>query len=263
MQSTRNFLIALLLLALLPALAFSQEKTIIDLSQHEARVYSQNGEDGVIKMIFECIGKSTGTYVEFGCESGNECNTRLLREAGWKGLLMDGSWHIPQINLQKEFITKSNINDLFKKHHVPKNLELLSIDIDYNDFYVWQAVDKSYKPDVVVIEYNATHLPHEDKIVLYHPTTMWDGTNYFGGSLLAMFNLGRSKGYSLVYAESRGVNLFFIRDDLLEQIPYTFLNTNNVQALYRVPSYGSGPNGGHQADPKRRPYISSTTLIRK
>jgi hypothetical protein len=238
---------------------------VINLATNECKVYSQNGEDGIIRKIFECIGCSSHYYVEFGVENGTECNTRFLREKGWTGLLlMDGGYSNHKIHLYKEFITAENINSLFKKYHIPDEFDLLSIDVDFNDFYIWKAIASQYKPRVVVIEYNATHLPHEDKVVIYSPHNTWDGTNYFGASILALYRLGRLKGYSLVYAEAAGANLFFIRDDLLhlfEASGYRFRDTNNVDALYNYPKYGCGPNGGHKQDPYHRPFISSKELL--
>ena len=80
-------------------------------------------------------------FVEFGVEDGFECNTRILREKyKWDGLQMDGSHFNDSINLRKEWITKENIIDLFKKYNVPKNINLLSVDIDYNDFYCLKEI---------------------------------------------------------------------------------------------------------------------------
>lgn len=236
----------------------------INLEPFEQKIFSQNGEDGIIHKIFECIGIETGYYVEFGVESGTECNTRALREIhGWHGLMMDGSNQNAEINLQKEFITAENINQLFSKHSVPKRFDLLSIDIDYNDFYVWNAISHKYNPRVVVIEYNATHLPHEDKVSVYNPTHMWDQTNYFGASILALKRLGNKKGYTLVYADNMGVNLFFIKSSILKKFNVHFTNEDNEILLYKPPSYGSGPNSGHQQDPQNRPYISSEQARRQ
>lgn len=234
----------------------------IDLLRYEYKIYSQNGEDGIIHQIFETIGTQTKYYVEFGTENGSECNTRYLMKRGWTGLLMDGSHRNPKINLHQEYITAENINLLFQKYHVPFDFDLLSIDIDFNDFYVWHALDKAYQPRVVIIEYNATHLPHEDKVIIYDPKGYWDKTNYFGASMLAMYHLGKSKGYSLVYAN--GVNLFFIRDDIIDELEeqeVLFKHINDVEALYRPPTYGNGPNGGHYQDPQNRTYLSSKEIL--
>jgi hypothetical protein len=144
---------------------------------------------------------------------------------------------------------------------VPSEFGLLSIDIDYNDFYIWQAIGDQYRPAVVMVEFNATHLPHEDKVVKYYPFFSGDGSNYYGASILAFYNLGRSKGYSLVYAEKEGVNLFFLRDDIIQEKRLQFKDANDVEKLYRYPKYGGGPNGGHPHDIKERKYVASEELI--
>jgi len=240
---------------------FSASTEEIDLSLYENSLYSQNGEDGVLQKIFQLINPSSGFCVEFGANDGiTTSNTYLLRAQGWDCLLLDRMYHDPEQKLYKEFITAGTINELFEKYEVPSTFGLLSIDIDYNDFYVWKSINPKYQPAVVVIEYNGTHLPHEDKVVKYLPFYCGDGTNYYGASILALYNLGRSKGYSLVYAEKSGTNLFFIQDTILEKHKLTFKNMNDVEKIYRIPTYGKGPNGGHRTDQKNRPYLSSTEI---
>jgi hypothetical protein len=101
--------------------------------QQEFKIYSQNGEDGVLLWIFANIGTINHPpyFVEFGTENGDECNTRFLRQQlGWQGLMMDGNHEIPYINLHKENITSKNINDLLTKHQTPSLIDLLSIDVE-------------------------------------------------------------------------------------------------------------------------------------
>ncbi len=239
----------------------------VDLGQYEKRVFSQNGEDGVLQAIFYAIGEKDRYYVEFGTSIGVQCNTRYLRECRhWNGLSMDARFEDQKINLHREFITAQNINSLFQKYNVPKQFDLLSIDIDFNDWHVWHAIDLSYQPRVVVIEYNASHLPFQDCVVLYDPNEMWDGTNYFGGSILAFYRLGAHKGYSLVHADSCGVNLFFLRNDVVDECKakgVEFHSINDVQALYRPPTYGDGPMGGHVHDLLNRIYTDSSACLGK
>ena len=242
------------------ALSFKSKQ--IDLSQHERKIFSQNGEDGVIEKIFEVIKTTNKYYVEFGVENANECNTRNLRENyGWSGLLMDGGYENKEIGLYQEFITAENINELFQKYKVPQELDLLSIDIDYNDFYIWKSLDEIYQPRVVIIEYNASHLPTEDKVVKYDPNAVWDETNYFGASIRALYNLGKRKGYSLIYANNQGVNLFFVKSSILSQIEHSFKDTNNIFSIYNSPKYGSDISGGHRKDDKNREYVTSKEIL--
>lgn len=231
----------------------------INLSDFERHVYSQNGEDGTLEKIFEVLGiLEDGYYVEFGAESGAECNTRYFRENyGWQGLLMDGHYENETINLRREFVTTKNINALLDKYNTPENFDLLSIDIDFNDYYVWEAIEERFSPKVVIVEYNASHLPTEDRIVIADPTGGWDGTNYFGASLLSLSRLGEKKGYSLVNTDKAGVNAIFIRNDLISANPDLFQNINDVEALYHPPRYGWGPRGGHAADTFKRDFQDS------
>lgn len=234
----------------------------IDLGQYEQSLYSQNGEDGVLAKLFQVIAPRSRFCVEFGAYDGvTGSNTYLLRLQGWKAAQFDRQYEIFKHCVHREFITEETINQIFEKYGVPEDLDLLSIDIDYNDFYVWKGLDPKYRPAVVVIEYNGTHLPDQDKVVQYRPFYVGDHTNYYGASILALYRLGRAKGYSLVYAEANGVNLFFVRDELLRE-GVEFKGRNQVDKLYRYPTYGKGPNGGHPADDKGRLYRSSEELLR-
>ena len=234
---------------------------IVDLSAYEIKVYSQNGEDGIILKLIDLIygmkpWSSKKFFVEFGTENGVECNTRILREIGWSGLQMDGMHENLSINLRKEFITQENIVQLFQKYQVPKHFELLSIDIDFNDFYVLRRILEAYSCDIVIAEYNATHLPIEDKVIVYKGDGRWDQTNYFGASLLSFTKLLENFGYTLVYCERKGVNAFFVRNEILKQKNICFKNMGQVSLLYQSPKYSWGPNGGHPQDPLNRPWLS-------
>lgn len=233
----------------------------IDLSHYEKGLYSFRGEDGIIARIFELLSPSSRFVVEFSAGDGiTRSNSYLLRLQGWNCLLMDRANEILEYKLYNEFVTADNINELFQKYRVPENFDLLCID-NYNEFYIWKNLDSRYKPRVVVIKYNATHLPEEDKVAKYRPYFCGDDTNYFGASILALYNLGKKKGYSLVYAENVGVNLFFIRDEVLRESGLQFKDINDVKKLYRYPAYGKGPNGGYREDTKHRPYLTSLDIL--
>ncbi len=200
----------------------------------EKKIYSQQGEDGILEYIFYKTGTSNKYFVEFGVGNGNECNTRLLREMkGWQGLWMDSGKHNNH-HIHQEFITAENINDIFRKYNVPRNFDLLSIDIDGNDYWVWKALDTVYAPRVVVIEYNSKYAPSKSKVIEYDPNFKWDCTDYFGASLLAHVKLAEAKGYSLVCCDSKGVNAFFV---LSKEAKKYFVLTN-IDELYRPSMYG-------------------------
>jgi hypothetical protein len=237
----------------------------MDLSIFEKKVFSQNGEDGITMKLLELIYKGNNDnkfYVEFGVENGMECNTRILREHyNWKGLQMDGSYANNTINLRKEIITKENVVELFKKYNVPFNINLLSVDIDFNDFYCLKEILANYQCDIIICEYNATHLAHEDKIVIYNKTGRWDSTNYFGASLCSLDRLGNKYNYSLIYCNASGVNCFFIHNDLIKNNNLLFKNLGDIAKIYKPAKYGSGPNGGHKADIFNRQFISFDEAI--
>jgi hypothetical protein len=189
----------------------------------------------MLQVIFSKIGMTNRFYVEFGVEDGSECNTRYLRERlGWTGLLMDGGNHAAPVgNVRKEFITAENICALFNKYGVPREFDLLSIDIDGNDYWVWKAIE-DYSPRVVVIEYNSSIRPNESKTVPYQPDFHWDGTDYFGASILALAKLGREKGYTLIACDNNGINAFFLKDSLVVD----HFVVRPVTELYAEPRYG-------------------------
>ena len=235
--------------------------SIVDLSKHELTRYSDSGEDGIIEKLFEMYGVTNKYYVEFGAEWGNcQNNTFSLRKHfGFTGLLMDSSYENESINLHKHYVTENNVIELFEKYHVPNNFDLLSLDIDSHDFYVLNKLLQNYSPRIIVCEYNATHLPHEDKVVLRNETNFIG--NYFGASILAFYNIGRKYKYSLVYSNKKGVNLFFVRDDILSSSKYKIMHINDVAKIYNAPTYGTGPNGGHIHDNLNREYTSSHIVL--
>jgi hypothetical protein len=206
----------------------------MDLEVFEKKYFSQNGEDGITMKLVELIYDNNDDkfYVEFGVENGNECNTRILREKyKWNGLQMDGGNENDIINLRKEFITKENIVELFVKYNVPKHINLLSVDIDFNDFYCLNEILKNYTCDIIICEYNATHSPDEDNIIIYDKNGSWDATNYFGASLLSYEKLAKKYNYSLIYCNENGVNCFFLHNDIIKQKNLEFKNFGDITKI--------------------------------
>lgn len=237
----------------------------MELELFEKKIFSQNGEDGITMKLIELIYNGNNDnkyYVEFGVQDGMECNTRILREYyNWKGLQMDGGNENNNFNLQKEFITKENVVELFKKYNVPQKINVLSVDIDFNDFYCLKEILANYCCDIIICEYNATHLANEDKIVIYEKNGGWDCSNYFGASLLSLDKLAKKYNYSLIYCNANGVNSFFVHNDLIKDKNLQFKNLGDITKIYKPAKYGPGPNGGHRQDTYNRRYISFEEAI--
>ena len=126
-------------------------------------------------------------------------------------------------------------NELFEKYDVPDEFDLLTIDIDGNDYYVWEAIRKM--PRVVNIEYNSHIPPNESKSIEYEPNFIWKGDDYYGASLLALKILGERKGYTLIGCDSTGTDSFFVKNELIGD---KFV-VRDINELFRPPAF----RGGH------------------
>ena len=216
----------------------------LPLTPFELRVFSQNGEDGVLAEILRRAGASERFFVEFGVESGREGNCVFLADvAGWRGLFMEAQEdmygmlerkYAGQLAVQTKMaqVTPENVEELFRQAGVPTELDVLSIDVDGQDYWIWRAI-ASFRPRVVLIEYNSALDPRRRLVQPYERGAGWEGTDYFGASLGALRALADSKGYRLVHTELSGVNAFFVRADLA---PNAFPDPADV-ALRGVPNY--------------------------
>lgn len=190
-----------------------------DLERHARRVYSQGGEDGVLLRLFEILGPGQRYFVEFGAWDGvhlsNTANLRLHH--GWSGLLLEGSDRADGQLVKREIVTAENIEALFDRYHVPCDFDLMSIDIDGNDYWVWNALER-YAPRVVIAEYNPFFQPGMSKTIAYDPEHVWDrdgASAYHGASLAAFEKLAEAKGYALAYTEPYYPNAIFVQRSAL------------------------------------------------
>lgn len=200
------------------------------LTQHEFKVFSQGGEDGIIAEIFRRIGTTNQTFVEVGVEDGLECNTACLLAQGWSGLWIEGSVRCgerirtrfatlmekAQLRLENRMISPADLDALIQSHALPEEPDLLSIDVDSIDYWLWQGLKRS-RPRVVVIEYNA-HVPAH--ISWWQPLEKPRAFDFpgVGASLKALELLGQEKGYQLVGCGFTGCNAFFVRSDLAKDL---------------------------------------------
>jgi hypothetical protein len=227
-----------------------------DLRPFELRVSSQHGEDGILAEILRRTGTSGDPhFVEFGIGRGVEGNCVLLADMlGWHGVFIEIDpghhellskkyrWN-PKVQTLREMVTPQNVEQLFAAAGVPTELDVLSIDVNGLDYWIWRGVNR-FQPRVVVIEYNAVLSPDE-RLTVPEDFESWDRSDYFGASLGALKALGAAKGYRLVHTDLAGINAFFVRADLPGEWP--------------EPVPVSGPNyfirgWVHPPDEQPRPY---------
>jgi hypothetical protein len=219
------------------------------LHAHEFKVYSQWGEDGIIQFLIHTVEITNPVFVEFGVQDYKESNTRfLLQNDNWSGLVIDASRenigiiksdalsYRNDLKADCDFIDRDNINQIITRNGIAGDIGLLSIDIDGNDYWVWDAID-CVSPRIVICEYDSL-------LGARHPvSTPYDKSFdrlrahysflYGGASIRALHSLGKKKGYSLIGSNSAGNNLFFVRDDVRGALPALAPEEAYVKARFR------------------------------
>jgi hypothetical protein len=196
------------------------------------KVFSQWDEDGIIQYLVSHLPIQNKTFIEFGVEDYEESNTRfLLLNNHWQGMVLDACesdirfiqtdriyW---QFDLEAKcvWITRENIDSHLRAAGFAEDVGLLSIDIDGNDYWIWEAI-QSIKPRIVIVEYNSIFglqpicVPYKED---FHRLSAHYSGLYYGCSLAALHHLGRQKGYVLVGANIVGNNAFFVRSDFTSE----------------------------------------------
>lgn len=223
--------------------AVLDQKTVF--KNAEFKVYSKHGGDGILAYVFSKIGVTNRTFVEIGVEDGRECNTaNLSRNFGWNGLMIDGNveWVQSAKDFYKDykvkavhsFVTAENINETLGKEGFRGEIDLFSLDIDGNDYWVWKAIN-TINPRVVVLEYNSA-LGLHSLTQAYKPEHRFNPKEehplYFGASLEALAKLSKEKGYILVASDTHGHDAFFIREDVNNS---RFKELSSEEAFYPNP----------------------------
>jgi len=207
------------------------------------RAYSRNTEDGLLLFIFSLIGTTNKHFVEICAGNGYENNTaNLVINHGWHGLMVDGNEKLIEAakryykqcpdtrifppKLAHAWITTESVNELITSNGFQGEVDLFSLDIDGNDYWIWDAID-CVDPRVVILEYSNAWGPEHAVTQKYEADYVWKPKatplGICGASLPAFVKLGRSKGYRLVCVNSRCNNAIFIRngiaDDLIPAFP--------------------------------------------
>jgi predicted O-methyltransferase YrrM len=201
---------------------------------HRANITSQNEEDGILLTLLREAGIGDARFLDIGSGMGGGAVAMLAQECGWRGLMVDGNAdHVKlarprfpegRISVVHAFVTRDNVNDLVARHGLAGDIDVFSLDIDGNDYWIWEAL-RACSPRIVAVEYNAffglaraVTVPY-DAAFDRHNLPPLLSRNYFGASLPAFVRLGRRKGYRLVTTDASGLNAFFLRHDVAAHIP--------------------------------------------
>ena len=235
------------------------------LNKSGKKFYSQNDEDGILLEILKRIKKNNGSFIEIGV-GGTENNTIILLMLGWKGIWIDGQKIDVNLNENsrlkfiKEFIDKDNCiktleGGLQKLNLKNKDINVISIDIDGNDFFIAETLlNNGYKPDCLIVEYNAKFPPPILYNMPYDKNYVWKGHDDQGNSIQHWVNFFEKFGYKLVCCNITGANAFFINNkhnDKFNDIP------TDINNIYYAPDYNWFAQGGHPVSTKTIEYFAN------
>jgi hypothetical protein len=220
-----------------------------DIKKSEFKIFSQWGDDGIINFLVGYLDIKDKRFVEFGVENYTECNTKfLLMTQNWRGLIMDGSnknmtslrtselyWKF-DIKAVDVFVTAENINSLLSDNGFAGEIGILHIDIDGNDYWIWNAVSVA-NPIIVIVEYNSIFGYDKPWTVPYNPSfvrTQEHYSNlYYGTSLLSICDLAEEKGFYFVGCNSNGNNAYFVRKDCIKGLKVLSPQEGYVESKFR------------------------------
>ena len=228
----------------------NEEFQVKSLKDVEFSIFSQFGDDGIIQWLIQNLEIPHKTFIEFGVEDFSESNSRfLMMNDNWSGFVMDGSetniknlkssyyyWKY-ELNSKAVFIDKDNINNLIQEQKFDREVGLLHIDLDGNDYYIWDEINV-IEPIIVIVEYNGIFGKNRPLSTIYDKNFQRNKTHYsnllFGSSLKSLYQLADKKGYSFIGCNSGGNNAYFVRDDKLNDVvkPVT-LEQGYVEFKYR------------------------------
>ena len=223
---------------------FLQVNSINPLNRGGYAVFSQFDEDGIIAEILKRLEINNGWFLELGVGDGTENNTLNLLTKGWRGLWIGGqtlispSFHDSStLRFVRDWITKDNITELISSNidSQDHNFDLISIDLDGNDFDIWKEVLGKFKSKVLVAEYNGRFDSNTDWVMDYNSSHVWTRDAYFGVSFKSLVLGLKAYGYTPVATSLNGTNLFFVADDLLskfEDVPSDWNDLYNPARNY-------------------------------
>lgn len=230
------------------------------INRYGAKCFSQSDEDGITMEILGRMGAvQDGVFAEFGVGNGTENNTLVLKALGWRGFWVGGeplAFDVRQaedrFSFTQAWVTLENVVKLAedgRRRLKSKSIDVLSIDLDGNDFYLVQALLASgIAPKLFIVEYNARFPPPVKWKIDFDPSHTWKGDDYFGASLACFVELFEGSGFRLVCCNGHtGANAFFVR----EEFESSFADVpKDVRDIYVPPWYYLRAAYGHP--PSRR-----------
>ncbi len=204
------------------------------LVKYGSKAFSQSDEDGITFEICRRLGLEKGAFLEFGVGDGTENNTLALLSQGWRGEWFGGQdlafdcRKSDRLNFSKTWVTRENIIQLIDtalSHLSIKNPNLISIDLDGNDYFLIETILKAgIKPDVFVAEYNAKFIPPIRFTIDYNASHTWQNDDYYGASLSLLDEIFSANGYRLICCNAAtGANAFFVKEEkssLFPEVPH-------------------------------------------
>ena len=206
------------------------------LIETEFSAHSQNGEDGILLFVFALAGFQTRLTVEIAAGDGVECNSaNLILHHGFTGLLVDASeercgagrafyashpaTQVVQPRIVSAWVNRDNVDALISAHVQRGEVDLLSIDLDGNDYWVLERIE-CIQPRIIVVEFVSMWRDHRACTIPYDPEFRWEPAplSYCGASLPAFVKLLRPRGYRLVGADRLCINAVFVRNDLAPRL---------------------------------------------
>lgn len=208
----------------------------LPLEHYEYSMWSQNGEDGIVRYLFSRIGFRSRLFLEIGFSTNENNSLRLVLHERFGGVFIDSAAvnvrlfnkaaqveGLTNVKAIRAFLDLDNLAPVIARAGLPPEIDFMSIDVDGNDYWFWRAITTPVAR-VVVVEYNASFGPDLSVTVPYDPAfspgKYHPSGYYHGASLRALARLGEEKGYRLAGCDSQGVNAFFVRRDcMLPSIP--------------------------------------------
>ena len=220
-------------------------KSLKNISDLDYKVFSQNGEDGIIDYLLFSLNIVTPKFIEIGIGNYEESNTRYLFETtNSKGLIIDCMKNLKtevlrstklwrgDLKIIEDFVDSENINKILEENSFNKEIDLFSLDIDGIDYWVLKKIPNNFSK-IIVAEYNS-NFGHELEITVpnikrfnrnkYHYSNLC-----FGTSLKALINLLEKKNYTFIGTDNSKLNAFFVSNLELNKINLDIPNKNNLQ----------------------------------